>query len=172
MAKTVRKYKFFTIFQYDLEEEYLREMTNKGLHLKSVIFPGKYTFEVGEPKDIVYRLDYKGEKYKRDEEYKEMLKENGWEYVFEFAEFVYYRKSADAENTELFSNRESRLEYLKSVARRRMLPLLLITIFFWIMHFSYPSYTSAHYFTFGASAVYLILMFVLIKDYIRLKNRS
>ena len=45
MAKTVRKYKFFTIFQYDLEEEYLREMTNKGLHLKSVNLSPEYTLK-------------------------------------------------------------------------------------------------------------------------------
>ena len=167
MAKTVRKYKFFTIFQYDLEEEYLREMTNKGLHLKSVIFPGKYTFEVGEPKDIVYRLDYKGEKYKRDEEYKEMLKENGWEYVFEFAEFVYYRKSADAENTELFSDRESRLEYLKIRSQKKNAAFTFNYYFLWIMHFILhliPLHTTLH------SHQRIFNTYVrAYKDYIRLK---
>lgn len=73
MAKILRDFRFFTIFQYDLEEDYLRDMASKGYHFTSVIFPGIYQFEVGEPENVVYRLDYPGESYKKDPEYQEML---------------------------------------------------------------------------------------------------
>lgn len=171
MTELYKEIKLFTIFQYDLEEDYLREMAKKGYHFKSVTFPCFYSFEIGEPKDIVYRLDFKGEDYKKEEGYKLMLEESGWEYITEMAEFEYYRKDGDKENLELFSDKESRLDYLKSVVKRRMTPSGFMALII-VMNFFTSSETYAKVSSLTALAVLLILSLFLIKDYKRLKNKA
>lgn len=171
MGKTVTKFKFFTIFQYDLEENYLREMSKKGLHFKSAKLPGFYTFEVGEPKDIVYRLDFIREDGKDEEEYRNTLKQNGWEYKTEFADFSYHIKLAEETNTELSSDRESRLAHVLSMMEKRRLPILLINLCLWYSVFSSSPTNLTDILASVVSAVSIIATLFLLRDYRRLKNK-
>ena len=130
MAETVTKIRFFTIADFKEEEFWLREMAREGLHLLRMGVPCFYVFEKGEPRDVIYRLDYTNNDEGGD--YARMLAEFGWENCGRCIGWIYWRRDAaeiasEAEG-ELFSDDASRLDMVKKVIRTRMLPLL--TIFF------------------------------------------
>ena len=56
-AKRVKKFKWIWAWQDEAEEKWLREMSQKDYHLVSVDFAGTYSFEIGLPRDYIYRLD-------------------------------------------------------------------------------------------------------------------
>ena len=128
MAETVTIIKVFTIADFKEEEVWLREMAKSGLHLKRMIVPCFYVFEKGEPRDVIYRLDFTDNDEHGD--YGRMLAEFGWENCGRCMGWIYWRRDAgelanEAEG-ELFSDDESRLALVKKVIFTRMLPLLVI----------------------------------------------
>ena len=128
MAETVTKIRFFTIADFKEEEVWLREMAKSGLHLLRMTPPLVYVFEKGEPRDVIYRLDFTNNDEGGD--YARMLGEFGWENTGRCMGWIYWRRDADAlaneAEGELFSDDESRLDMVKKVIRTRMLPLLTI----------------------------------------------
>ena len=62
--------------------------------------------------------------------YVQLFQDCGWEYLFEFAGYSYFRKPAEeAQGDEsIFCDDESRLEMVRRVFYGRMLPVLLIFI--------------------------------------------
>lgn len=128
MKKTIRRIKFFTIFDYDKEEIYLREMHAKGYSFVSVSLPGIYTFEVNKPRDVVYKLDFMNDALDLDNKlnYLQIFKNDGWEIITNFMGFSYFRKDAELKNTEIFSDDISKLEMIKRIFKSRILPILII----------------------------------------------
>ena len=128
MADTVTKIRFWTIADFREEEAWLREMAREGLHLLRMVVPCFYIFEKGEPRDVIYRLDFTNNAEGGD--YARMLGEFGWENCGRCMGWIYWRRDADAlaneAEGELFSDDESRLDMVKKVIRTRMLPLLTI----------------------------------------------
>lgn len=55
---THTEWKFFTIADYEEEEQWLREQSRRGLMLEKFTPPLKYEFRETEPADMIYRLDY------------------------------------------------------------------------------------------------------------------
>lgn len=55
---TIKQHKFFTIFQFDKEEEYLSQCHKKGLAFQRLGFIGTYIFEKVEPSDMTYKLEF------------------------------------------------------------------------------------------------------------------
>ncbi|NLY45989.1 MAG: DUF2812 domain-containing protein [Tissierella sp.] len=129
MNRTIREFKLFLITDYEKEEEYLTRMSKKGYRLKKVTFPGFYTFEVVEPEDIVYRLSFKNPMESDFKNYIVLFQDSGWEYIFEYMGWSYFRKNESEENTEIFSNHESRVEEVNKVFKSRFLPILIIFTF-------------------------------------------
>ncbi len=129
MGKIKRKIRLFSVPDWQQEEEWLREQHKKGL--KFVRYNLIYVFEECEPEDVVYQLDFKGSD--RDyEEYIQMFKDCGWEYLQDFAGYSYFRKPAREmkENEEgIFCDEESRLEMIKNVYHQKILPLIIIFFF-------------------------------------------
>ena len=125
---TITKFKYFTISDYEKEEKYLREMSNKGYHLINISFPGFYKFQIGEPEDIVYRLDYNNYKREDKNSYIKLFEDYGWKYLWEFAGWSYFKKEGEEANLEIFSDDESRLELVKKVFSTRLLPLIIIFV--------------------------------------------
>lgn len=125
---TKRECKWFTISQYEEEAVYLREMHKQGWRLTKVTFPCFYTFEQCAPEDVVYQLDYNQEGIQQKAEYRQMFADCGWEYMFDFVGYSYFRKPAAAMQgeEEIFCDDESRLEMLKRVIVGRLLPLLIL----------------------------------------------
>jgi hypothetical protein len=124
----VRKLKWIWAWQDEVEEKWLREMSQKGLHLASVGLAGIYTFIRGEPADYVYRLDYRPNSKTEDREYLQIFKDAGWEQVSDYFSWHYFRKLAvPGETQEIFTDSESRVAKYKrlQVFLIAMLPVFL-----------------------------------------------
>lgn len=125
-SKTV--FKWFSVFRYEQEQDYLRKMHNSGWKLTGVRFPGLYNFTECAPEDVVYQLDYNQEGVANKTEYVQMFSDCGWEYLFDFVGYSYFRKpvSQMQGNEEIFCDDESRLDMMKRVYKGRVIPLAVI----------------------------------------------
>lgn len=128
MREKKTKFKYFTITEYEEEQEYLRKMHQKGWKLRDITLPGFYHFEKCEPQDVVYQLDYNQEGIAHKAEYTQMFADCGWEYLMDCTGYSYFRKPASElkEDEGIFCDDDSRLEMMKRVFRGRMVPLLVI----------------------------------------------
>lgn len=122
--------KFFTICQYQQEEDYLSAMHAQGWQLAKIIFPCFYQFEQCEPKKVAYRLDYNQEGLANKTEYIQMFSDCGWEYLFEFCGYSYFRSQSERSRgqDEIFCDDASRLDLMKRVLRDRMIPLIVMFV--------------------------------------------
>ena len=133
MEKTsIRKFKWFWAWQDEAEEAWLEEMSQQGWHLSSVGIPTVYGFESGEPADIVYRLDYRSYFKMDNEDYLELFRDAGWEYVGEMSGWHYFRKGAQpGEELEIYTDAESKIskyQRLLAFLAILMLPLTMALI--------------------------------------------
>lgn len=120
--------KFFTIAEHEKEQEYLSRMHRMGWKIVRVGLPCFYHFETCEPENVVYQLDYYQEGKFRREEYLKMFQDCGWEYLFDFMDYHYFRKPAAEMDgkEEIFCDNESRLDMMKRVFRGRVMWLLIM----------------------------------------------
>ena len=126
--ETKKQLKLFTIFEYEKEQDYLREMHRSGWKLVRVRGVGVYHFEKCTPEDVVYQLDYNEDGRAHKDEYVKMFEDCGWEYIQDFAGYSYFRKAVteDGAPEEIFCDEESRFQMMQRVMRGRMVPLLMI----------------------------------------------
>lgn len=123
------EFRFFTIFQWKEEEKYLREQHKNGWEFISFTFIGFYHFKKCEPADVVYQLDYNPESVTNKDEYLQMFRDCGWEYLQNAFGYSYFRKPVaemDGSEEEIFCDDDSRLDMMKRVFKQRMIPLLWI----------------------------------------------
>ena len=120
--------RFFTIADYEEEEIWLREQHRSGWKLVSMTPPCFFSFESCDPQDVIYRLDYKNAR--QTEEYMQMVRDFGWEYVDQCVGWLYFRRPAETVEAEgedeLFSDNLSRTEMAGRIVRTRLLPLAVI----------------------------------------------
>lgn len=126
--KTKKEFKYFSIFSYEKEQEYLSDMHRRGWRFVRVSGLGVYHFEECEPADVVYQLDYNMEGLSHKEEYVQMFNDCGWEYIQDYAGYSYFRKPASDMNgdEEIFCDGDSRLAMMERVWRGRIAPLVTI----------------------------------------------
>lgn len=127
MAKK-KETKYFNIMQHEEEQAYLREMHKHGWKFVRVTGIGTYHFEECEPEDVVYQLDYNQEGLSHKEEYVQMFKDCGWEYLQDYCGYSYFRKPAAEmkEDEGIFCDDSSRLEMMQRVFKVRLIPLLVV----------------------------------------------
>ena len=123
---TLREFRWFMLPDYEKEEEYLREMHKDGWKFTHVTLPGFYHFEKCEPEDVVYRLDYNPQSADKKRDYVRMFEDYGWEYLQDMAQFSYFRKSAAEADTEIFSDNASKVDMMRRIFTKRMIPVLVI----------------------------------------------
>ena len=128
MKKTKTGVRFFTIADHEKEQEYLSRMHRMGWRIVHVSLPCFYHFEACEPENVVYQLDYFQEGKFGREEYLKMFEDCGWEYLFDFMDYHYFRKPAAEMDgkEEIFCDDESRLDMMKRVFRGRVMWLLIM----------------------------------------------
>lgn len=126
MADTRREFHYFMLPDYEKEEEYLRDMHRSGWKFTHVTLPGIYHFEQCEPEDIVYRIDFNPQTADKKRDYIHMFEDYGWEYMQDLNEFSYFRKSAKEADTEIFSDNASKVDMMRRIFSRRMIPILSI----------------------------------------------
>ena len=108
-TKTV--YRLFAEWSFDKEEEWINSMAQEGWTLKKVGFC-KYEFERTEPGEYITRLAL----HDADEEYMELMRESGAEYVGRVLQWLYFRKKAELGEFELFSDIDSRIAHLNRIS--------------------------------------------------------
>lgn len=131
--KTKKEFKFFSIVDYQKEQEYLRKMHQSGWKFVKVSFLCIYHFEKCDPEDVIYQLDYNQDGLAHKDEYVKMFNDCDWEYLQDYMGYSYFRKAA-SEITgaeEIFCDDDSRLEMLKRIFKGRL--LLLVILFFLVL---------------------------------------
>lgn len=102
-------FKVFFAWQEGKEEEWLRKMSNQGWHLNKTGFLN-YEFVKGDPKDIIYKFDYKPFRNEKIDDYITLFEDSGWEYVARFAGWFYFRTEAKGNlNLELYNDNASKI---------------------------------------------------------------
>lgn len=115
-------FRLFLAWQDEKEEEWLREMSLKGWEFKRYFFG--YNFEKTEPKDVVYRLDYKSTFNNDFDEYLKIYQDAGWEHVAQGIRWNYFRTDVkDCVLPEIYSDNYSKIQKYKGLLR------VLLTIF-------------------------------------------
>ena len=128
MGETKTCFRFFSIMDYEKEADFLREMHKKGWKFVKVSLLGFYEFEACEPEDVVYQLDYNPDGVKHQNEYLQMFKDCGWEYLQDFAGYSYFRKPVSEMDGDesIFCDDESRLDMATRVIRGKVIPLRVV----------------------------------------------
>lgn len=124
--ETKKQFKWFTIFEYEKEQTYLRKMHKAGWKFVRVNGFGMYHFEKCIPQDVAYQLDYNRDGLSHKDEYLKMFEDCGWEHIQDYAGYSYFRKAAGDGHAadEIFCDEESRFQMMQRVMKGRMLPLL------------------------------------------------
>lgn len=127
MKTTKTMIRFFTIADYEEEEQFLRKQHQQGWRLTHCTQPCFFHFEACEPEDVVYRLDFR-EKNADQDSYLQMFSDYGWECLNHCQHWNCFRKAASEtdKNPEIFSDNASRLELIRRVIKKRLLPLGII----------------------------------------------
>lgn len=94
MNERITVKKLFWAWNYEKEEKWLREMSNKGYEFNSWSI-GKYRFTKKEPSDVIYKLDYNPKWCRNSSDYMEFIKECGWEFCDSMCGWNLYRCDAD-----------------------------------------------------------------------------
>ena len=126
---TKKEFRWFTIFEYEKEQVYLRQQHQNGWRLVRVTGLGMYHFEQCTPEDVVYQLDYNQEGSANRAQYTQMFADCGWEYIQDLMGYSYFRKRAAdmGENeTGIFCDHESRMAMWDRVFKGRVRILLIM----------------------------------------------
>ncbi len=115
--KTITKW--FWVWQFEKEEEWLNEMAANGWVLDGVGF-AKYHFVRCAPGEYTVRT----EMHSNDEQYIRFMEETGAEYVGKMIKWIYFRRRSELGSFDLFSDIDSRIEHLKAIID--MIRILLI----------------------------------------------
>ncbi len=130
MKQKVEKQRFL-ISEFREEAAWLSFMHREGWKFVSTD-GGKYRFEPCEGEDFIYQLDFKKNGVAEDD-YIQMFADYGWDYVFRFRKWFYFRKkrTTEEEDLSIFSDKESKIEFCKRVIGYdiiRVLPILLLLL--------------------------------------------
>ncbi len=161
---TICKYKLFWAWQDDQEEAWLTQMSQEGLHLKSLGFPGFYYFTAGEPANYVYRLDFVTDT-KDYQNYLRLFKDAGWEHLGRMGGWQYFRILAgEDEAPEIYSDPDSKIQKYRRL-------LVYMSIFLPIMIFVVSRGHDAPSFYVGVQTIYAVLLGVYIFAVVKLIGR-
>jgi hypothetical protein len=110
-------FRLFMPWQEEDETRWLESMARKGWHLLDVKTI-QYIFIKGEPKEVLYRFDYKMNKNDDFDEYVALFKDAGWEYVTSLNHWIYFRADANkVSNPDIYTDNESRILKYKSILK-------------------------------------------------------
>lgn len=114
MRKTVRKW--FWVWDFDKEEQWLNEMAAKGLALVGTGFC-RYEFEECVPGEYQVRLELLENhlNHAESQQYIRFLEETGAEQVGNYFRWVYFRKKTAEGHFDLYSDNASRIKHLKRI---------------------------------------------------------
>lgn len=103
---------FRGFIDYEKEEKWINEQSQKGRQLKKV-FPFYYGFEEGDSEKYTYRIVLLP---KDRQDYLDFLESAGVEIVCIFNKWVYVRRKSTEETFELYTNYASKIIYYKQIS--------------------------------------------------------
>jgi hypothetical protein len=167
--QTVRKFKWFWAWQDEKEEAWLSEMAQAGWHLKWPASPGIYIFEVGAPRNDVYRLDFITSN-KDYQAYLQLFQDAGWQHLGAMGGWQYFRKTRqDDEPAEIYTDPESKVQKY-----RRLLGFLVVLFPIYIVLFTNsPSDATHPIYLVGkllGGALMMLFVVAMIKIYLRMNQ--
>ena len=112
MAEKMSINKWFWVWEFEKEEEWLNEMAMNGWVLDSVGFC-KYNFVRCEPGEYTVRI----EMHKYDQAYVNFVEETGAEFIDRMVMWMYFRKKTEKGPFDLLSDIDSRVSYLDSIGK-------------------------------------------------------
>ena len=151
-----REWKFFTIYEHEKEQEYLRAMHRSGWKFTRISGLCVYHFEKCTPEDVIYQLDYNQEGLAHKEEYVQMFRDCGWEYLQDYIGYSYFRKPASETNgdEEIFCDEASRAQMMERVFKGRLVPMLILFCTVLLPQIILQSINGHH----GIAAMYAVLI--------------
>lgn len=174
--ETKKQFKLFTIFEYEKEQDYLRQMHKTGWKFVKVSGLGMYHFEKCIPQDVVYQLDYNKDGLAHKDEYLKMFDDCGWEYIQDYVGYSYFRKAVGEEQTleGIFCDEESKFQMMQRVMKGRMTPLLVIFFLTLLPQFLIHILSTHNYFIAsfigGVLAMYVVIFAACFVKYSRYKR--
>ncbi len=116
MTRTRSIWRFFLAYEDQKQEAWLEALAQQGWHLSS---PGlfRFTFTEGEPSPNRYRLDYEMLRGRQRDEYLDLFKDAGWDFLGEVTNRYYFKARSDAFSPEVFSDPESRRDRVRRELR-------------------------------------------------------
>ena len=166
------KYKVLFAWDFEKEEKWLNEMSAKGMQLVGVgIF--KYIFEEGNPGEYFYRIELLEELPTHAESmaYIRFMEDTGAEHIASILRWVYFRKKADMQAFDLFSDIDSRINHLKKVMwlLGSVIPLEIMAICL-VMPVVFNGYPGCIFFICLLSAILALLVYGFINLWLKLKR--
>jgi hypothetical protein len=102
--------KWFWPWQDERLEAWLRSMSQQGWHLAAAGWPARYTFVRGEPRDLLYRLDWQEASRQQMPNYLQLFADAGWEHAGSHAGWQIFRRPAAAGPApEIFTDVDSKV---------------------------------------------------------------
>jgi hypothetical protein len=133
MAEKIKKIKWFWPWQDDKEEAWLEEQSKKGYHLSQLGAFGRFTFEKGETKGMIYRLDFMIDQENDKKTYLQIFQDAGWEYLGELNGWQYFRKEKTAGNEtagEIFTDQQSKIQKYKRLMTFQFMVFIILLLLF------------------------------------------
>ena len=113
-SRTIRKW--FWVWEFEKEENWLNEMALNGWVLEIVGFC-TYHFVRREPEEYTVRLEMRP----YDESYVQFMEETGAEFVGRMMMWIYFRKKTADGPFDLFSDIDSRISHLDKIGKMLLL---------------------------------------------------
>ena len=108
--KTVRKW--FWVWDFEKEEQWLNTMAQSGWLLDSVGFAA-FHFVACQPGEYTIRLEMR----EHDEEYIRFMEDTGAEYIGRMVKWIYFRKRTADGAFDIFSDLDSRIGMLNKISK-------------------------------------------------------
>ncbi len=162
-----KEFKLFLITDFEREETYLSEMHKKGWKFTGVQGRSVYCFEACEPADVVYKIDFKPNTEKDTENYHQLYRDYGWEYVATVNNFYIFRKfDVEDGDLEIFSDETSKRAMVKQIFRRRF----LLIVFLYLVAVSLGFFAKSFEFVLGIAVTAVPLTLYLAYSFYQLKK--
>ena len=164
----LKESKFFNVFQFDLEEDYLEEKHRRGFAFKDIDWLLNHRFEKVPPREMTYKLEFSA-LIDDMEAYKQHMADFGWEYIGNHLQYSYFKRPASLGGDDFYTDYESKKNHLHKIIIGRILATLLFYYFFALVG-GFDDFFSWNFF---ASIIVLpiILNLILGKDYRRLLRK-
>lgn len=159
MKETKTDFRFFSILNYEKEENYLRKRQKQGWELTKIRLPGFYTFKKSVPADVIYQMDYGQKNCDTEKEYKQMMADFGWDFILEYAGFSYFKKPAQNKSVtgEHFFDMHARYDLIKRIFWGKCIPVFIAFLFSVLL----PLYSAIQQQSFSYFFIALLVFFAL-----------